>query len=270
MGKCGRTILVAIGLTAFTPPLYAYPTSIIFAPTSESLGLAEFNLCTYVPADLRPSFGPSASWLGLDIGVLPKFPWSDALRFGGSEVGVDLIHGANHRDGSSYIKPIFNAKLSLLADSDSLPGLGFGLMSFAPFQPSESVNYTYLSATKGLRSLKHDWGALTLGIGYAVSASTFAFRGSPPLRDTRLAPLFGYSTPEWSGLTVSVDFVSGVSEMSSTNAAVSYSINEQTCLMLGAFFANDRAMPRDEIYDGVFVSLGATFEPFVHDADQAE
>lgn len=270
MRNTARTILVALGLVSLSPELRAYPSSIIFAPTSASLELGQVSLYAYVPVAIRPRFGTSATWIGLDAGVVPEFSWSRELRFGGLELGIDLIHGANHRDGSTYVKPIFNAKLSILSDSTYLPGIGFGIMSFAPAQLSESVNYTYLSATKSLRLFSRDAGSVTLGLGYAISASSFAFRGSPPLRDTRLGPLFGYSTPAWNGLSLSFDSLGGVSEMSSTNAAISYSINEQTYVMLGAFFSNDRGLPREAIYDGAFANLGATFEPFARRTDPAE
>lgn len=265
----GKFAVLALMVFSMGSRAHAYPSSVIFAPTGESLGLGEFGVYAYVPLNLRPRVGPAAAWLGVDVGVIPTFSWAEELEFGGLELGVDLIQGASHPDGSVYTKTIFNAKLGVLADTGYVPAVGFGIMSFAPFQARESVNLTYLSATKSLRVFDHDVGSLTLGAGYAIAASTFAFRGSPPLRDSRLAPLLGYTTPAWQGLTLSFDSVGGLSEASSTNVAASYSVNEQTSLMVGAYFANDRALPDEEISDGVFANIGANFEPFAR-AEQSK
>lgn len=270
MRNPGRIVVIVLALDTLTSRPRAYPSSVIFAPTGASLEFGEFSAYTYVPINLRPSFGPSASWLGLDAGVVPDFSWTEGLRFGGIELGFDLIHGAEHRDGSSYIKPIFNAKLSALTDPSRTFALALGIMSVAPFQFTESVNLTYVAATKEFEFGGQSYGTLTLGMGYAASASSFAFRGSPPLRDTRLVPLLGYASPEWYGLALYVDSVGGVSETSSTNVAISFSIGEQTELMLGAFFANERDPKDDTVSDGMFAELGVTFEPFTRRETERE
>jgi hypothetical protein len=251
--------ILFVGLSARAAS--AYPTSIIFAPTAETLDWLEAGVNVYVPLDLRPKVQPAASWLGVDLGVLPEMSFGAGWTFGGAELGVDVINGALHTDGTVYAKPIFNAKLNLLAQRDWTPALGIGLMSFAPFQAKESVNLTYLATTKELVFGETSVGALTLGIGYAIGANSGTFRGSFPFGDSRWAMLAGYVSPQWQRLSIALDTLGGTSETSATSVALNFAPSDESYVMIGAYFSNDRTRPKDEVFDGVFSSVGLTI-PF--------
>jgi hypothetical protein len=237
---------------------FAYPSSVIFAPTGEALPFGEGSSYAYVPVNLNPSVAPAATWIGLDYGIVPSFAYGSGLAFGGLELGLDLISGATHPNGTEYAKIILNAKANVLAQTDSAPALGIGLMSFAPFRHKESVNLTYLAATKDIQLYDTPVGTITLGLGYALGAKAFAFQGSPPFRESRWALLAGYVTPEWNRLSIAIDSVGGISETSATSAALNFSATETSYLMLGAYFTNDRSLPQEDLYDGVFVTIGVT------------
>ncbi|MGC4065174.1 MAG: hypothetical protein QM784_11110 [Polyangiaceae bacterium] len=259
---------VAFGLLS-TTVANAYPTSVIFAPTAETLDFIEAGVNVYVPLDLRPRVQPSATWIGADLGVLPALSYGAGWTFGGAEVGIDMIDGAEHVDGTSYAKPIFNAKLNLLAQREWVPALGIGLMSFAPFQAKESVNFTYVAATKELVFGGTSAGELTVGMGCAIGAQPESFSGSFPFRNGRWAWLAGYVSPEWHRLSVALDTLGGTSEASATSFALNFAPSDGSYIMLGAYFSNDRTLPNDEIFDGVFSSLGLTI-PFASTDDAAE
>jgi hypothetical protein len=247
----------------------AYPTSIIFAPTAETLDFAEAAVNAYVPLDLRPSVRPAASWIGLDIGLIPPMSYVEGWTFGGAELGIDVINGATHADGSVYAKPIFNAKLSFLAQTERMPAVGIGVMSLAPFQSKESVNLTYVALTKDLVFGDTSLGGLTVGIGYAIGAKEGAFQGSFPFGGTRWALLAGYLSPEWHHLSLAVDTLGGTSETSATSFALNFAATDSSYVMVGAYFGNDRSLPKDEVFDGVFSSLGLSI-PFASDAEGSE
>jgi hypothetical protein len=174
-------------------------------------------------------------------------------------VGLDVINGAIHKDNSIFAKPIFNAKATLLAQTEHLPALGIGLMSFAPFQLRESVNFTYFAVSKTMTVKETEIGSFTLGFGNAIGAKKFAFQGSRPFKETRWALLAGYVSPEYHRFSLAVDTLGGTSETSATSFAVNFAPSDSAYVMVGAYFSNDRSLPEEEIYDGVFATIGVSF-----------
>jgi hypothetical protein len=259
--------LATAASVAWQSASHAYPTAVIFAPTGETLEFAAGEANAYIPVQVRPSVVPAAAWIGLDYGIVPSFTYGSGLGFGGLEVGIDLIDGATHRDETAYVKPIFNAKANVLAQTRSVPALGTGIMSFAPFQRKESVNLTYFAATKELNLRGSSWGTLTLGMGCAAGTNDFAFQGSSPLKHSHLALIAGYVTPEWNRLSLAIDHLGGVSETSATSVALNIAPNKTSSLTVGAYVSNGRAFTGGGLPEGVFVAVGVDIPSLVSEPE---
>jgi len=228
----------------------AYPTSIIFAPTGDAKGGGDVGTLFYSSIYLKQLGGvsgvaPGASWFGADFGVMPKIPLgSSGVSFGGLEVGFDAILFG---DSDVPLKPVFNAKLQLLTETKYSPHVAFGLMEFDPFKLSRSMNMIYGALTKTIEINGTSFGRVTLG--FSGMANKFfnttdktknAFYATGPFKESaQLAILGGYESPAFGPVSFALDYIGGVSEVSSANAVFSLTPIDGATWSVGASFGND-------------------------------
>lgn len=234
--------LLAVALP--TGSAFAYPNAIIFAPTGEAKPLGDASFLSYVAY-----FGGSPlTWVGMNVGVLPRLAYGDSgLAFGGLELGLDLISMAGLTPAN---KPVLNGKAQMLVESGLLPSIAVGLSGLAPGDPANSLNATYLSATKTLSWSDIPLGRLTLGGGFAMPGSPALFNATAPFTPPSQGFLLGgYESPAWGPASLAVDHVGGVSELGATTLGLNLQVNPGTFLGVGYTMGNDRAaVPPDAAY----------------------
>lgn len=242
MKSLGIALFVALMTTVGT--VSAYPTSAVFTPTAESKELGEVGALAWGSVQLNPSAAPGVNWFGAEVGLLPKWKYNQDLQFGGLEVGSDVILA-----GLSA-KPVFNAKLSPLAEDQYFPAVGLGLMDVSPELPSLSLVYGSVSKTFG------KYGHGTVGLGGRVG-SVSQLQATFPFSGNRFLTMAAYESPtffnRWGFVA---DWVGGSSELSSTYLGVTSIAAAGTVVSAGGFFSNARTTPSD----GVFFSLSTVLD----------
>jgi hypothetical protein len=249
-----RTVPLAISLTALllgSSNALAYPTAVIFAPNGDAKALGDVSAFVYTSSLKIPKLPLTAgtTWVGMEIGVLPSFEYgSSGLSFGGLEVGADLLSQDLAGTADAYIKPLFSAKLSLLAESEVLPSVGVGIMDVAPGKWERSLSFAFGSMSKTLQFGDMSLGRLTLGLGgslgdfdddpYKDTLSNF-YGTAPFSKGARAALLGGYESPMFGPFYFAVDHIGGYSEVSSTNVALLFTPSEGAYLAVGSYFGSD-------------------------------
>src|SRR4051812_34198990 len=161
--KHGITVMACLMLAEGTAS--AYPTAVIFAPTGDVHAGGDVGVLFYWPIAFAPSVGPGQSWFGADVGVIPRVPYGDSgLSFGGLEIGFDAINSDLIGTPDAFVKPVFNAKLQLVAEYKWVPHISLGVMELDPFKISRSMNMIYGSATKTIEVNGTSYGRVTLGL----------------------------------------------------------------------------------------------------------
>src|SRR5262245_54589530 len=128
----GSTHLACAILIATTTAASAYPTSVVFAPTGDTKGPGDISTMLYVGMDLTPTDAAAPSWVGANVGVMPRIPYGDSgLSFGGLELGVDALVSDLDGTPDAYVKAMFNAKLQLVTEAGWVPNVAIGAMGFA-------------------------------------------------------------------------------------------------------------------------------------------
>ena len=208
---------------------YAYPSSVVFAPTADARGLGEIGVFSYASGTIERRLAPGVTWFGVQGGVFPKIEYgTSGVAFGGVEVGADLVSADLQGSPDAFVKPVANIKVQPLTEYGALPGVGLGFMGFAPTRTSRSLNLGYTSLSKSLSFGKRSYGKVTLGIAAVLHraddphAETYPlYRGSFPFaRSSRYGLLGGYTSPPFGRFGVAIDHVGGISEISSTSAAL--------------------------------------------------
>jgi hypothetical protein len=258
---------VAACAAALCPTLaLAYPTSVVFAPTGDVKGPGDVGALFYYAAYVKPSFGTGPTWVGADIGLLPKMAYGDSgLSFGGLEVGVDAIATDIAGTDGAFIKPVFNFKLQLLTESGWIPHFSIGAMEVSPFRIERSMNLVYGSFTKTLMSSSGtSYGRVTLGLGGALNnpagdpykdVAPVFYATAPFSGGSRLLMLAGYESPAFGPFSIGLDHVGGYSEVSSTNLALNMTPFEGGTLAIGGFVGSDP----NAFYGGAFAYLVLNF-----------
>jgi hypothetical protein len=246
----------------------AYPTAVVFAPTGDVKAPGDVGALFYYAMYVKPSFGTGPTWVGADVGLLPKLSYGDSgLSFGGLELGVDAIATDLAGTSGAFVKPVFNLKAQLLTESGWIPHVAVGAMEVSPFRMERSMNLVYASFTKTLASSASSYGRLTLGLGGSLNHP-----GSDPFKDTapvfyatapfsrgsKLLLLAGYESPAFGIFSVGLDHVGGYSEVSSTNLALNMTPFEGGTLAVGGFVGSDP----DAFYGGGFAYLVLNFNVF--------
>lgn len=232
----------------------AYPTSVVFAPTGDSKAGGDVGMFAYSSINLHPTVLPGATFLGFNMGVLPKLKLGDSgLSVGGLEVGVDLINADLLGTPDAYVKPVFNAKLQVLNEYKWVPNIAVGVMQIAPFHTERSLNVVYGSLTKTIQVGETYYGRITLGMyGSARPYDPSVFYATKPFSaDSQLALLGGYESPAFGPFYFAVDYIGGVSELSSTNICLNLSPIDGATWAVGAYFGNDY----DYFFAGAFTYL---------------
>jgi len=211
-------------------------------------------LLAYGSTNFSPSVSPGATWLGVEVGVLPQWSYGNGLRFGGLEVGFDTISPF----GDGIVKPVLNAKLGVITEGSFSPAIAAGIMQISPALPS--MNFIYLAATKTLRFGDGPLlGRFTLGFA-GSTGSRDQFNGTFPFRDTRLALMAAYESPLIaSRLGFVVDYLGGASEVSSTYVGATLMVVSSTRIAAGMYVANDRSNPAAR-FDGFFGYVMTSFD----------
>ncbi len=233
---------------------FAYPTAIVFTPTGEAKPLGTVSAFAYIGLNLSPTISPGSNWLGVQVGVLPQFEYGKGLRFGGLELGFDVITPY----GARIVKPVLNAKLGLVTEGTFSPSIAVGLVELSPALPT--MNFVYVSMTKSLQFGEGpSFGRLTLGLGFNAGDRS-QFTATFPFNGTRLAFMAAFETPMIANrIGFFVDHLGGGSEIGSTYAGASLMILSATMIQVGAYIANERSMPATT-YDGFFACLMTSFD----------
>lgn len=249
-------LVVAAGALLLATPgtAKAYPTTAVFTPTGEALDGGAVCVFAYSSTNFAPRLSPGAWWLGSQVGVIPQFQYGKGLRFGGLELGFDVISPF----GNNIVKPVLNAKVGLITEGTVSPAIALGIMEVSPALPA--MNLIYLSVTKTLRMGEGpSFGRLTLAFGYAAGARA-QFNGTFPFYDTRVALMAAYETPEIAQrLGFVIDHFGGTSEVSNTYMGATLHLLAATKLAAGAFIASERSEPATT-YDGFFASIMVNFD----------
>jgi hypothetical protein len=257
----------------------AFPTGVVFAPTGDARAFGSVNLFAFASLNYRAvdyytgkqiGIRAGSTWVGADFGILPAFKYGGSFYFGGAEAGANLL--TPDLWGIANVVPIFDAKITPLAEGVYYPAVGVGIIGPSSM-PSQPFNYGYVSLTKTLQWGTHPYyGRVTAGVGSAfvpsselypaclTSGAPCAFRGSPPFADQNVSPLLGYESPAFGPLSFGVDYIGGTSIISSTNVMVSLRLLPGAYISTGAWFSNDR---RDSVThgnpaDGLFLSMSVT------------
>jgi hypothetical protein len=255
--RAWRTILVPVALLLFSSTAIAYPSSVVFSPNGEAKPLGTVGLLAYGAVNVGPKVTPGSSWFGIRAGALPQWKYGESgVSFGGLEVGFDVITPFDTTE-SAVVKPVLNFKLGAITEGSYTPSVSVGLMEVSPAYPS--MDFTYVAATKTLRSSPDATSYGRLTVGYGLNAGNRAqFNGSFPFHNTRSALLAAYETPLIAGrLGFVLDYLGGTSELSDTYVGLVLNITGTTALGAGAFLANDRS---NSPSDGVFFDLSETFD----------
>ncbi|MEI7891934.1 MAG: hypothetical protein WCI05_02520 [Myxococcales bacterium] len=249
-------VLVAVG--CISSPVWAYPSSVVFAPTGEAKGFGETLAYAYTSVMLSPELSgqTGASWSGVNFGVLPKVPYGKSgVSFGGLEVGVDWLFFSGGKG-----KTVFNGKLQLVTETTFTPHVAVGFSQWSAFQPSLSLNMGYVSLTKTLRFGEHNFGAVTAGMEYNFTDDPrVSGGGSWPFRDEKYGLLLGYLSPEFGPISVGIDHVAGYNELASTYFAVNLQVLPGSYITFGGFMQNNRRDQDRPLYDGAFFFYSMSF-----------
>lgn len=231
-GEVRLTFAVAacvVALMARHGRAHAYPSSVVFAPTGEARGLGEIGVFVYGGGTIDKRFIPGVTWAGLQGGIFPKIEYgSSGVAFGGVEVGADLFSADLQGSPDAFVKPVANLKIQPLTEYGALPAVGLGIFGLAPTRTSRSLNLAYGSLTKSLTFGERSYGRITLGIAAVVyraedpNAEAYPlYRGSFPFpASSRYGVIAGYTSPPFGRFGIAIDHVGGISEISSTNAAL--------------------------------------------------
>ena len=198
----------------------AYPTSVIFAPTGDTKAVGDVGVLFYTFMTFYPSVAGGQMWIGADAGVLPRIPLGESgLTFGGLEVGFDAINSDLLGTENAFVKPVFNLKLQLLAETKWIPNVALGAMQVDPFNMSRSLNMVYGALTKTIEVNGTSYGRITLGLsGMANKYDDALFYATAPFNKASQLALFGgYESPAFGPVAFAVDYIGGQSEVSSTN-----------------------------------------------------
>jgi len=255
---------VSAGLLVLLAPsrAEAYPSSVVFVPTAESRRLLQvggfgYGVLPFGPSIAKPRVG---AWFGLQAGIVPSFD-AGGVELGGLEAGLDFIVR-----GSSTIKPVLNAKLSLVRQYGWFPSIAVGFMGFAPAQLSESTNFGYavLSESIVVGRSKTRLGQLSLGMAYSFAPkvgldASAAFHGTWPFHvNDRMAPLLGYRSPTWGSFAFGIESFGGYGETSAATAGIFLTPVEWLSFSIGATFTNDRK--REYRADGPFLLMALEWD----------
>lgn len=234
--------LVCLGHFLCASAAFAYPTSLVFAPTGDVMPLGNTQVFFY-----NAFYGTAVdAWTGFNVGVIPRIPYGDSgFEFGGVELGVDVFASPGNTPG---IKPVGNVKVGLLSEADAVPSLAVGYMSWAFLHRDRSLNFAYVSASKSVMWGTRELGRGTLGLAHATPAFAEAFRPTWPLRDGTQAVLAGWEFPAIGPFTFAADTVGGVSELSSTCLVLSLEIVPGTYASVGYTIAHNRSINHPDAY----------------------
>lgn len=146
--------MVGVGgvvLAFANPSAWAYPTSVVFAPSGESKGPGELGAFLYGSLSLAPSVSAGSTWYGFNVGLLPKVAYGVGdLTFGGMEVGVDALSTDLAGTPSAFVKTVFNAKAQLIVEQSVGPSFAVRVLGLHPFRTERSINMIYGTMTKAL------------------------------------------------------------------------------------------------------------------------
>ena len=245
-------------------PAHGYPTSVVFAPTGDSRDLGQIGAFAYGAMSYQAK--NANAWVGVGAGLVPSFAYGGGLRFGGVEVGANLL--TPDLRGASRVLPLFDLKASVLAEGRYHPALAAGVIGLSPTF-KQQLNFGYVAVTKTLKWQATSYGRVTLGAGHAfvpdaqlypgckASGDPCAFRGSVPFEDVNVSPMLGYETPGFGRFSFAVDHVGGTSVLSATNVVANVLLVEGFTFSLGAWFSNDRRVDLTgaPAADGLFALL---------------
>lgn len=255
MRSGARAVSVLIGLSqALAATASAYPTGVVFTPTGETMTGGTVCAFAYASSNLSPAVSPGATWIGVQVGLLPQFEYGNGPRFGGLEIGFDTISPY----GNGIVKPVLNAKLGFVTEGKLSPSVSAGIMEISPALPS--MNFIYVSATKTLQfAAGPAFGRLTVGFG-GIAGSREQLNGTFPFKDTRFALMLAYESPLIARrLGFAIDYFGGTSELSSTYIGATLVITDSTRITAGGYLSNERSNPTTTS-DGFFASLTVTFD----------
>lgn len=244
----------------------AYPTAVIFAPTGEAKPAGDVGALIYTYMLFAPAVGGGQAWFGADVGVLPRIPLGDSgLSFGGLEIGFDAINTDLIGTADAFVKPVFNLKLQLLAEYKWVPHIAVGMMQVDPFRTdpgNRSMNMFYGSLTKTIEVSGTSYGRVTLGLaGMAHKADPTLFYATAPFKKgAPFALLGGYESPAFGPVSLAVDYIGGVSEVSSTNVVVNLTPFDGATWGIGGLFGND--YKKANWYGGMFTYLYINWNVF--------
>ncbi len=250
-------------------PAEAYPTSVVFAPSAETLDFGAF--LTFFALNFRHNPQPvdvASLWGGLNVGVLPSVKLGDspagAIEIGGVEAGFDV--GGPADDGRAAL--VFNFKAQLLRETLYLPAIAAGVFQVAA-DSRQGAALGYFALTKQLLIREVNLGQLTFGMMTSFANGGFVapqcqisgapyclFRGSAPFEDRNAAFLAGYQSPAFGPMILAIDHVGGTSSVSSTNIMLGATLVPDILFTgAGVYFANDRRdVPEGPtIVDGFFL-----------------
>ncbi|MFL5814780.1 MAG: hypothetical protein ACJ763_14490, partial [Bdellovibrionia bacterium] len=171
-----KILRVALFLLLFLSSHHAvsYPSSIIAVPTAAIKPMGTIGFTSFFSTRVAPSYSPYNSVAGLEMGLVgdPEDAVSTGPRFGGVELGLDFLNADLLGTPSAYVKPLLNAKVLALTESNWSPSLALGVMGVAPFQSHRSLNFVYAVMSKTFLSSQESYGRITLGLGQAMNSYT--------------------------------------------------------------------------------------------------
>lgn len=238
-----KTPLALIGLLTFlSTPALAYPTSILSIPTAETLEAGKLHFGVYTTTPYDPS---NASIDGsINAGIFNGFDIG-GVKVGGLELGFD---GVLPDPGSVFS---FAGKLSLIGETDSMPGIAIGTYYLGVPNMDLSPNLTYAVVSKSLTSGDYELGSWTAGV---TRPSPSVNNG---LESLLLCAGVTYDLPL--NLGFAADYTSGTSQYSATNVGLYYSPLEDLSFTAGYSFSGDRQEPSD--YPFFYIDYTLSFGP---------
>lgn len=236
--------LALLGLLTFlATPALAYPTSILSIPTAETLEAGNLHFGLYSTTPYDPS---SASIDGsINAGIFNGFDIG-GVKVGGLELGFD---GILPDPGSGIFS--FSGKLSLLGETDALPGIAIGTYYLGVPNMDLSPNLTYAAVSKTLTSGGYELGSWTAGVTRPSPSVNNGLEG------LLLCAGVTYDLPF--NLGFAADYTSGTSQYSATNVGLYYSPLEALSFTAGYAFSGDRQEPSD--YPFFYIDYNLSFGP---------
>jgi hypothetical protein len=217
MKKCWF-LLILVCLAAFAGAAYSTPSTLIWIPSTDiqPAKVGHLGIDVYVP-----SAGNTLTDFGLTIG--------DGK---GIEGGIDYLSMTGQQD------PVrFNAKVSILKETSSVPAVVAGVYDFGGDAAS---NIVYALGSKSF-----SFGRFTFGYGIGKEAVLGNDNGMVFLGFDKML------SSKWWG---AVDYQSGNSAFGAASAGVAYSFSPSTSLIVGYDWYNDSALS-----DTVTVQLDTNF-----------